>query len=307
MRILVTGASGFVGGNLAKLLSETHQVSAHYHSNKPEEGIADCCSIIRTDLNSQTETKELLQKTKPNCIVHCAAHARTAYCEEHPTEAEKLNITATKLLLNTAATLSPTPLFILCSSDLVYEGEQNKKGGYLETDKPRPISIYAKTKISAEQLLSTYPGSNSIFRLSLVYGPKINGSQGFLSWMRSRLETNQECDLFIDEFRTPVCTLDITAAINEISKLVENKREIPQILNLAGSQRVSRRDFGELLCTHANYPKHLLTTCSQKSLKEGPPRPEDTALNCKELTKLLGRQPLNILQGLKHCEITPAK
>jgi dTDP-4-dehydrorhamnose reductase len=67
-------------------------------------------------------------------------------CEDHPDEAHEINTTASEYLARLAEEIGAC--FVQVSTDSVFDGE---KGNYSETDVPRPLNVYAKTKLSAEK------------------------------------------------------------------------------------------------------------------------------------------------------------
>jgi dTDP-4-dehydrorhamnose reductase len=138
--------------------------------------------------------------------------------------------------------------------------------------------------------------------LSLVYGPRVNGKQGFLAWMKARLTTEQLCDLFVDEWRTPVSTYDIQACTQVLIRRWQTQSAVPPLIHLAGAQRLSRFEFGKLLVEVGGYNPELLTGISQEVFNAAPKRPRDASLNCALLASLLGRPPLAPAEGLAQIE-----
>src|SRR5688572_12703554 len=87
---------------------------------------------------------------KPAAIIHCAALPTAPACQANPTLARRINIESTRQL---AALASGIP-FVFFSTDMVFNGG---KGNYVETDAVEPLSIYAETKVAAEQIVLANP------------------------------------------------------------------------------------------------------------------------------------------------------
>jgi dTDP-4-dehydrorhamnose reductase len=167
--------------------------------------------------------------------------------------------------------------FVFFSTDLVFDG---KKGNYIETAETNPLSVYAETKAAAEQIILTHP-KHQVIRTSLNAGISFTGDRAFNEEMRQAWKNGTELRLFIDEFRCPIAA-EVTARATW--ELISKGK--PGIYHLAGSERLSRYQIGQLLATRwqALCPKYR-----PASLKEyqGAPRAADTSLNCDKIQKLL--------------------
>src|SRR4030067_2081307 len=88
MRILITGASGLLGLNLALETTRRHTVfgTVNQHALK-----TDSFTVIQTDLLAPGAVERLLDQTQPEWVIHCAALASLDACEADPTLASELN------------------------------------------------------------------------------------------------------------------------------------------------------------------------------------------------------------------------
>ncbi len=171
------------------------------------------------------------------------------------------------------------PLFFL-SSDLVFDG---RTGNYDETAPVNPLSVYAETKVAAEQIILANP-RHTVIRTSLNGGASPTGDRGFNEQMRRAWQAGQTLRLFTDEFRSPI-PAEVTA--RAIWELAGQGRT--GLYHLAGSERLSRWQIGQLLA--ARWPE-LQPRIEAGSLKDyaGPPRAPDTSLNCAKAQALLSFQ-----------------
>ena len=297
MKILLTGASGFVGGNLAAALANRLQITAIYHSSSIDKELLERVdSAIQLDLCRRTALNQLLNDVEPDVILHCAALAQAAACESDSKAAEQNNVDATRnLLLHCRESWEKQPLFVYISTDLVFDGLQAPVTGFLETDQPSAATVYGKSKLRAEQVVRSYPGQSVILRLALVYGNRVNGKQGFLGWLIDKFKRGETVPLFLDEWRTPVSTSDISDCIEKIVTLAESgeSERIPSILHLAGSQRVHRVQFGEKVAERFAFDRNLIYPTKRPS-----ERAADVSLSSEKLSSFLGRSPLSVEQGL---------
>ena len=147
-----------------------------------------------------------------------------------------------------------------------------------------PLSVYAATKVAAEQILLANP-SHTIIRTSLNGGTSPTGNRGFNEQMRRAWQAGQTLRLFTDEFRSPIPAEVTARAIWELAALNQ-----AGLYHVAGSERLSRWQIGQLLA--ARWPE-LKPKIEPGSLKEyaGAPRAPDTSLNCAKAQKLLSFPP----------------
>jgi dTDP-4-dehydrorhamnose reductase len=225
------------------------------------------------DLTDFDAVRRAFQQERPQLIIHCAALSRSPVCQANPALAWKSNVEVTQRLGEIASEIS----FILFSSDLVFDG---KKGGYIETDSVNPLSIYAETKVAAEQLVLPNP-KHSVIRTSLNGGTSLAGDRGFNEELRQAWRAGQTIKLFKDEFRSPIPAQVTARAIWELAA-----QERPGLYHLAGSERLSRWQIGQLIA--ARWPE-LYPKLEASSLAEyqGAPRPPDSSLNCHKVQSLL--------------------
>src|SRR5437899_7658108 len=137
--VWITGAAGLIGNYLAHTASQF----APGWRTRP---------LARSDLDLSDRQKvaSLFRQDQPNAIFHCAALSKSTDCEANPALARKLNIEVTQQLCELARDVP----FIFFSSDLVFDG---RIGNYNEASPVNPLSVYAETKVSAEQIVLSNP------------------------------------------------------------------------------------------------------------------------------------------------------
>jgi len=225
------------------------------------------------DLADFQVVRVAFKEDRPQLIIHCAALSRSPACQENPSLARTLNVEVTACLAELADDI---PL-IFFSSDLVFDG---REGNYDEDDQPCPLSVYAQTKIAAEQIVLANP-RHSVVRISLNGGASRTGDRGFNEEMRRAWQAGRRLNLFRDEYRCPMAAVVTARAIWELAA-----RNKPGLYHLAGSERLSRWQIGQLIA--ARWPQlNPRVEPSSRNDYVGPPRPGDTSLNCAKLQKLL--------------------
>jgi dTDP-4-dehydrorhamnose reductase len=228
---------------------------------------------VQLDLTDLPAVSRRFAEDRPQLVIHCAALSKSPECQADPAGAWKINMEATRALADLSAAI---PL-IFFSTDLIFDGQ---KGRYVETDSPHPLSVYADTKLAAEEIVLRNP-NHSVVRTSLNGGTSPRGDRGFNEEMRRAWQAGKTLKLFIDEFRCPIPAAVTARAVWELAA-----RGAPGLYHLAGAERLSRWQIGQLLA--ARWPE-LNPKIRKGSLREyeGPPRSPDTSLDCGKIQKLL--------------------
>jgi len=186
MKILVTGAAGFIGSHLCeRLLTDGAEVvgldnfDEFYSPAIKRSNIAECLehksfSLIEGDIRDVECVAGVLSRNNINTIVHLAARAGVRPSIEQPLLYQDVNINGTMVLLEAAKEYGIRK-FIFASSSSVYGN--NKKVPFSETDNvDYPISPYAATKKAGELICHTYHHLYDMdimcLRFFTVYGPR---------------------------------------------------------------------------------------------------------------------------------------
>jgi len=185
MKLLVTGAAGFIGSHLCeRLLVDGHTVIAvdnfdeFYDPAVKRRNIADCLKndnfkLIEADIRN-TVAMESAVADGADCIVHLAARAGVRPSIAQPVLYMDVNINGTVSMLEAARKYN-VKKFIFGSSSSVYGN--NEKVPFAESDNvDLPISPYAATKKAGELICHTYHHlynlSITCLRFFTVYGPR---------------------------------------------------------------------------------------------------------------------------------------
>lgn len=225
------------------------------------------------DLTDFVAIEKMFRDARPSLVIHCAAMSRSPDCQKNPAEARRQNVDVTRAL----ADLTQDVPFVFMSTDLVFDGQ---KGDYLETDPVNPLSVYAETKLAAEEIVLANP-KHLVIRTSLNAGRSPTGDRGMDEQMIQALRAGKNMPLFVDEFR---CPIPASATARAIWELVGANAS--GLFHVAGSEKLSRWQIGELLVARHPEFRHLISPGSLTDYT-GAPRSPDTSLNSAKAQALL--------------------
>jgi dTDP-4-dehydrorhamnose reductase len=270
-KLLITGASGFLGWNLCQVARtewEVHGIYDRHSINIPE------VQLHQIDLTSIDVVRAEIERIAPDAVIHAAAASSPNLCQTRPQQSYRINVIAAQLLAQICAQ-AKIPL-VFTSTDLVFDGT---KPPYLETDLVSPINIYGEQKVAAErEILAAYPQA-TICRMPLMFGIAPPTATSFIQPWIAALKSDRSLQLFVDEFRTPVSAN--TAANGLLMAL-----QYPGIIHLGGKERISRYEFGRLLAEVFNLDLALLSPIYQRDLQMTAPRAADVSLDSNKAIAL---------------------
>jgi dTDP-4-dehydrorhamnose reductase len=283
-KLLITGASGFLGWHLCQLAKQEWEIYGTYFSHSLEiAGI----KILKINLTDFQELKRVFSDIKPAAVIHAAAHSQPNFCQTHPEESYVINVTASCNIAGLCADNSIPCAFT--STDLVFDG---LNAPYRETDSVSPVNLYGEQKAKAEAgMLEQYP-MTAVCRMPLMFGTATPTAKSFIQPFIETLKAEKELNLFIDEFRTPV------SGITAVKGLLLALEKVNGRIHLGGKERISRYDFGRLLVEVFQLPTTGLKGCRQQDVKMAAPRPVDVSLDSSKAFGL-GYQPLSLRKELQ--------
>jgi dTDP-4-dehydrorhamnose reductase len=285
MKLLITGASGLLGTRLCRTaLRKNHEVYSAYDQHKPLYG-----TPVKLDILDPKHEQQILNKIKPDAVVHAAAMTDVDKCELEKDLAWKTNAEATT---NLARLCKERDAFLVyVSTDYVFDG---RKGMYKETDPPLPINHYGLTKLEGERAVEGL-GKYCIARGSVIYGAtQGTGKINFASWLLNKLKKKEEVKIVTDQWNSPTLNVNMAEMILEAVE----KRTIGTI-HLAGATRLSRYEFAKHIAQVFNLDSDYITPLRTDHIKWVAKRPRDSSLNVEKAELALTNKPLKIHEALK--------
>jgi dTDP-4-dehydrorhamnose reductase len=281
-KILITGGSGRVGSYLcqrARVMGwEVH--GTFFSHELPLPGIL----FYRLDLASEREIGECIRLIRPAVVIHGAAI---------PKEVEwdlllAINVRATAILARICADMGIFLIYV--STDLAFDGT---KGLYKEEDAVNPVGPYPLSKVMAEEEVREGGGETAIARIPINYGWTASRST-FLEWILKEGCAGRPVTLFCDQFRSPIYLGNLAEATLEIAR-----RRLTGTWHLAGSERVTRYEFGLAAASLLGFPeKWLLPAKLNDTLFKGSTC-ADCSLEVSKAARLLNVPLLRTREGLQ--------
>ncbi len=249
MRLLVTGVTGLLGLNLAwEALQAGHEVVGVAGSrdlpNAP-------FPVLRADLSRPGALAEVWRTARPDAVVHTAALAHVDACEKQPDRAERLNALLPGEVAERARQ-EGVPL-VHISTDAVFDGE---RGDYTEDDPPRPLSVYARTKLAGEQaVLATYAQA-VVLRVNF-FGWSLSGTRSLAEWFLNNLRLGRPMRGFTDVFFCPLLANHLARLVLEVLA-----KGLSGLYHATGSACTSKYAFGVALAKRFGYDPSLIRPTS---------------------------------------------
>ncbi len=284
MRVLITGASGYLGAGILRRAPTDWQIAATYVSHPIERAHV---AAFYLDVRDADTVNQVVNQVRPDVVIHTAALM---------TGEQMIAVNAEGTRHLARATKQIGARLIHLSSDVIFDGEH---APYDESAQPHPLIPYAVSKARAEEIVRQEFPDALIVRTSLIYGfdPMDPRTRQVLDGDMPRL--------FTDEYRCPILVDDLADALIELAQMsLRAKRSNPHlrgdcfvaqnaprndidsisVINLAGAQRISRYDFGIALAQKYRVAPRFAPALSAS---HPTPRPRDCTLDISLAQKIL--------------------
>ncbi len=285
-KLLVTGASGHLGLNLALLAIEHgYKVTGWTHSRGLMNPPFACESVDIGDLDALPAA---LRALEPEVIIHCAAIANVDVAEKQPELSQRINADAPRVIASVAKQLDTKMIQI--STDAVFDGS---KGNYKEDDAVNPLNAYARTKLAGERaVIQANPPDAAIARV-VFYGWTLEGNRSLAEFFYNNLVAGKSVNGFTDAYFNPLYVRDLAETLLEIAQA-----NLKGIWHTFGNDTLSKYDFGVALAREFGLDESLIKPVSASQGRDVV-RSLNLSTNSDKLARALGGHPLpGLTQGL---------
>ena len=286
MRILVTGASGLLGLNLALEAAKDHEV---FGTVKDHAITTDAFSVLQTDLLVPGAVERLLDKTQPDWIIHCAALANVDACEANPALARQLNSELPKKLATYVGRGGARLVHV--STDAVFDGQ---RGDYTEEDLPNPLSVYAQSKLDGERAVAEANPRAIIARVNL-FGWSLTGKRSLAEFFFYNLSAGKRVMGFTDVYFCPLLANHLARVF---LKMLAS--DLNGLYHVVSRDCFSKYDFGMMIAQRFDLDESLITPSSVEGAGLKAARSPKLTLRTDKLTQDLGEPPPGLSTGIEH-------
>ncbi|MFM8711378.1 MAG: SDR family oxidoreductase [Sphingomonadales bacterium] len=291
MKILLTGANGFLGYYLCDLLTNAGldvlatsrglcrlPFAARHHF-----------SYVSLDFTDRERTLQVVAAHAPDWIVHAGAMGKPDDCVTQPALATHINVTGTRHLIEAAQQCQSK--FCYVSTDFVFDGVE---GNYTEDAARKPVNHYGQTKLEAEELVERSSLRWAIVRTVLVYGRPMTGRSNLLSIVKEKLSQGQTYQVVDDQIRTPTYVGDLAEGIHRIIT-----RSATGVFHISGQEVLTPYDMATRAAAYLQMDTSLIVRTHTASFQQPAQRPLKTGLCIDKAKRELAFSPHSFEEGLR--------
>jgi dTDP-4-dehydrorhamnose reductase len=294
-RILLTGSTGQVGGELLRSLSSLGELVA---PTREEVDLADVAGDFRA-------LRQTIRAIRPRWIVNPAAYTAVDKAESEPELAYAINRDAVLAIGEESQRIGAAVIHF--STDYVFDG----MGGaaYVETDATGPVSVYGASKLAGELALAETGVAHLIFRTSWVYGGR---GKNFLLTILKLAREREVLRVVGDQHGTPTWSRDLAAMTATVmghcdaasGSIAEAVKRVGGVYHAAGAGSTTWHGFAAeaVRLERAREPGVKLAEVEAITTAEYPTpawRPANSRLNCEKLAEQFGWRMMDWQESLR--------
>lgn len=242
LKILITGATGFVGNHLIEGLPRDSYIIGTTIENNEDDGNIH---LIQCDITNNNDILELLKIHQPDVIYHLAAQARSWI--DDPEDLFEVNFFGTLNILKSVAKIKKktkySPKIVFISSSEVY-GNPDDPDNVTEENELKPINFYGTSKVAADRLCYQFSQSHDLNTLILRPFPHIGAGQNtgfFVPDMISQImekEKNQSRQIKVGNLTSIRDYSDVRDIVAAYVKVINHKTKPGETYNLSSGQGI---------------------------------------------------------------------
>ena len=268
IKILITGSNGFLGSNLVRYFSQKPKYRVFSTSQKRSVN-PELNDFIQGNLLDPSFVDRLFSTVQPDLVINTVSLVNVDQCEENPDLANAITVDTAENIAQASDRYGCRLIYI--STDHLFDG---KKSMYTEEDIPAPVNIYGKTKHLAEVRTLQHVTDAVIVRTNFFGWSPAGHPPTFGEWVYNNLKEKKPMNLFTDYYFTPI---EVTYLAEAIETIVASS--FSGILNIAGSERCSKYDFGITLADECGFDSGPITPSTIGSASFKAPRQQDLSLS----------------------------
>jgi dTDP-4-dehydrorhamnose reductase len=260
-RLLIVGASGFVGSRWA-LAAADHFDVARASRQPPEK-----TGWLRLDITDPHSVRQAFDAARPQSVTLLAALSDIDRCEREHGLAESINVEGATNVARECARAGARLLYT--STDAVFDGT---RGLYREHDTPSPPNFYGQTKARAERAIAELLPAATIARVSLVLGTSALGSgNSYLEKVMASLREHRPIISPTYEYRNPIDVGTLCEFFCELTML----DGAAGIFHVGASDKISRYELARAIALELGADESLAVPQTEPVPGRAPRGPDD--------------------------------
>ena len=284
MKLLLTGASGLLGINLAMEAMREHEVIGVDRGKLKSAPFP----VIKTNFYDRHAFDPALDAHQPDWVINCAALANLEECEKHPDQARILNVNLPRELAGACAKRNIK--FLHLSTDAVFDG--TKDGAYTEDDEPNPLGAYSQTKLEGERTVQEANPQAIIARVNF-YGWSLTNRRSLGEFFVNNLSEGRNVNGFTDVIFCPMWVNHLAQTLVEMLE-----RDLHGLYHVVGAQAMNKYQFGVEVARRFGLRESLIAPQSVESSSLTAKRSHNLWLSVHKLSTALGHEIPNFSTGL---------
>ena len=284
MKLLITGASGLLGINLAMEAMSEHEVIG---VDRGKLKLAPF-PVIKTNFYNSRAFDPALDSNQPDWVINCAALANLEECEKHPDQARILNINLPRELADACAKRNIP--FIHLSTDAVFDG--TKEGAYTEDDEPNPQGVYSQTKLDGEHAVFEANPQAIVARVNF-FGWSLTNRRSLGEFFVNNLNEGKSVSGFTDVIFCPMWVNHLGRTLLEMLE-----KNLHGLYHVVGAQAMSKYQFGVEVARKFGLRESLIEPQSVERSSLTAKRSHNLWLSVHKLSTDLGHEPPEFSTGL---------
>ena len=206
--ILITGCKGQLGRELAKQLGADG-------NNKLVLTV-----IEELDITDAAQVYARMREVKPDVVINCASYTNVDACEHNVDLCYRVNAVGARNLA--VASKEAGAMMVQLSTDYVFGGEgvRDEDGtirAYVETDRPGPVNVYGKSKLTGEEMVRVHNPRHIIFRTAWLFGEGNN----FVRTMLTMARDHDSVTVVNDQWGNPTSTKELARLMLDVMRRSE--------------------------------------------------------------------------------------
>jgi dTDP-4-dehydrorhamnose reductase len=283
--LLITGVAGVAGYNAFDYFASRYPGQVVGIRQADNWSLAGS-HIVACDAEDRPGLERLFNRWQFRSVLDCAGNCALRACELDSRLAWRTNVEG---LVNLGSIVAERDVRLVHTSiDLVFAGRDG--GGYKETDRTDPVTVYGKTMVAAEQVLADWLPHACILRISLPMGVSFNGHAGAIDWIQSRFKKGRPATLYYDEVRTPT----YTDCLNRLFERILAS-DLAGLYHAGGPRCLSLYEIAQIVNRIGGYDPALLHGCLRHEAGPVPPPGRQCRDGLRQTYRRPRRSPLRPL------------